>query len=157
MKRHLPPLPAPVFALALLASAALAAGHPDITGTWAVDPSKSDFGPMPSATDLAFKITAQGDDFTVVQTGAGQPETTLRFNTSGKEVTNEVPGAKMTSAHHWEGAVLVGEIKLLAGDGSTVTFKDRITYSPDGKVMTLSRDITGPGGPSQMKLVMNRK
>ncbi len=156
MKRTLRPL-LPLSVLLVVAGAGLAAGHPDMTGTWVVDSSKSDFGPMPPADDLVFKISAQGQDFTVVQTGAGQPESTLHFNTSGKEVTNEVPGAKMTSTHHWEGDVLVGDIKLVAQDGSNVAFKDRISFSADGKVMTLARDINGPGGPSQMKLVLNRK
>ncbi|HXY40516.1 MAG TPA: hypothetical protein VEQ10_12650 [Vicinamibacteria bacterium] len=156
MKRHFHQLLPVVSVVFLLASPALAA-HPDMTGTWVVDAAKSDFGPMPEASDLAFKIAATGEDFTVIQSGAGQPETTLRFNTSGKEVTNEVPGAKMTSAHHWEGNVLVGDIKLIAQDGSTITFKDRVSFSADGKVMTLSRDISGPAGASQQKLVMNRK
>jgi hypothetical protein len=63
----------------------------------------------------------------------------------------------MTSTHRWEGDVVVGEIKLVADDGTHLTFKDRMTYSPDGKVMTLSRAITGPTGESQMKVVANKK
>ena len=68
-----------------------------------------------------------------------------------------LPGARMTSTHRWEGDVVVGEIKLLADDGTNLTFKDRMTYSPDGKVTTLSRAITGPMGESQMKIVVNKK
>ncbi len=143
--------------VALLASPAAAADQPDITGTWVLDPAKSDFGPMPAPSDLIFKITAQGEDFTVDQSGGGQPDMSLRFNTSGKEVTNTVPGGRMTSTHRWEGQALVGDVKLVTDDGATITFKDHISYSPDGKVMTLKRAASGPMGDSQMTMVMNRK
>ena len=144
-------------ALALLAVPVVAADHPDITGTWALDAAKSDFGQMPAPGDLVFKITEQGQEFTVDQSGGGQPDISLHFNTSGKEVTNDVPGGKMTSTHRWEGQALVGEIKVVTDDGSTITFKDHISYSPDGKVMTLKRAASGPMGDSQMTMVMNRK
>jgi hypothetical protein len=143
--------------LALFCSPVLAADHPDIAGTWIVDVAKSDFGPMPAPPDLQFEIKAQADDFTVKQTGGGQPEVELRFNTAGKEMTNQIPGAQMTSTHHWEGSVLVGEIKIAADDGNKITFKDRNSYSADGKVMTMSREITSLLGDAKMTIVMNRK
>lgn len=145
-------------ALALLAGPALAAEHPDIAGTWILDAPKSDFGTMPAPADLTFTIKAQGDEFSVLQTGGGQPDLDLHFNTSGKEVVNQLPGGpKMTSTHHWEGAVLVGVIAVAGDDGGGATFKDRISYSPDGKVMTLERAISSPMGDGQLKMVLNRK
>jgi hypothetical protein len=144
-------------ALALLAVPVVAVDHPDITGTWALDAAKSDFGQGPAPSDLVFKITAQAEEFTVEQSGGGQPDMSLHFNTSGKEVTNDVPGGKMTSTHRWEGQALVGDVKFVTEDGSTITFKDHISYSPDGKVMTLKRAASGPMGDFQMTMVMNRK
>lgn len=143
--------------LAVLGGPVGATDHPDITGTWALDPAKSDFGPMPPPGDLVFKVTAQGEDFTVDQSGGGQPNSTLRFNTAGKEVTNTVPGGRMTSTHRWEGQALVSDVKLVTDDGATITFKDHISYSADGKVMTVKRAISGPMGDGQMTMVMNRK
>ncbi len=128
-----------------------------MSGTWAVDATKSDFGPMPVPTDMVFTVKVEGAEFFVHQTGGGQPDSDLHFNTSGKEATNVLPGARMTSTHRWEGDVLVGEIKLAADDGTNLVFKDRMSYSADGKVMTLSRTITGPTGESQMKVVANKK
>lgn len=145
-----------ILAASLLAAPVLAAEHPDMTGTWTLDPVKSDFGQMPSPSDLVFKIKAEGPEFTVNQTGGGQPEIELRFNTAGKEVKNELPGAHMTSTHVWDGATLVGQIHIAADDGTTLEFKDRINYSPDGKVMTLKRTISGPMGEGQMTLILNK-
>ncbi len=148
----------PVLVVALaLSGAAVAAEHPDITGTWALDAAKSDFGPMPAPADLVVTITGKAPDYQIHQTGAGQPDMDLRFSTSGQPVTNEVGGAKMVSTHRWEGDVIVGEVALDTPDGNHITFKDRISYSPDGKVMTTERTISGPMGEGRVKMVMNRK
>lgn len=141
----------------LLAGPGMAADHPDMSGTWAIDAGKSDFGPMPVMTDLVVKVTVDGQDFHVNQTGGGQPEANLHFSTSGKEVTNEIPGGKMTSTHHWEGSDLLSDVKIVTDDGITIAFKDRISYSADGMVMTMKRSISGPMGEGQMTIVMNKK
>jgi hypothetical protein len=144
-------------AVAAISLPLFAGEHPDITGTWAIDAARSDFGPMPLPADLVVTVTADGDTFTVHQTGGGQPDMDLHFNTSGKEVKNELPGGTMTSTHRWEGAALVGDIALTTGDGTKITFKDRSTWSADGKSMTTERQISGPMGDGQIKMVLNRK
>ncbi len=147
-----------VLAVALaLAGVSVAAEHPEVTGTWALDAAKSDFGPAPVPTDLVVTITGKAPDYQIHQTGAGQPDMDLKFSTSGQPVTNQVGGAKMTSTHRWEGDVITGEVALDTPDGTRITFKDRITYSPDGKVMTTERTINSPMGEGRMKMVMNRK
>ena len=52
---------------------------------------------------------------------------------------------------------LVGELKIATDDGNDLIFKDRISYSADGKVMTLDRAVSGPMGDGKMKIVMNKK
>ncbi len=144
-------------AVGLLANLALAADHPDISGTWAIDAPKSDFGQGPVPDDLLLKIKVSGADFDVTQSGGGQAEQNLHFNTEGKENTNDVPGAKIKGSYHWDGPALVGELKIATDDGNDLTFKDRISYSADGKVMTLDRAVSGPMGDGKMKIVMNKK
>jgi hypothetical protein len=144
-------------ALALVAGLVVAGEPPDISGTWTVDAGKSDFGPMPAPSDLVLRIAVDGEDFLVHQSGGGQDDLELRFSTSGKEVTNEVPGASLVGIHRWEGEVIVGELRVATDDGTTMTFKDQISCSPDGKVMTMKRDISGPMGDSQITIVMNKQ
>ena len=134
---------AATIALVLLASHGVAADQPDMNGTWVLDAKSSDFGNTPVPQDLVLKIKVSGPDFHVSQTGGPQGQIDLRFNTEGKEVTNDLPGAKMTSKHHWDAGVLVGDIKITAEDGNTVTFKDRTSFSSDGKVQTLERRVSG--------------
>jgi len=144
-------------AAVLLANLVLAADHPDMSGTWAIDAPKSDFGQGPVPDDLLLKVKVEGSDFYVQQTGGGQSDLDLHFSSAGKEITNEVPGAKITGAYHWEGAVLVGELKIAADDGNTMTFKDHISYSGGGKVMTLDREASGAMGDQKLKIVLNKK
>jgi hypothetical protein len=146
-----------IAATLVLSNPAAAAERPAIAGKWLVDAGKSDFGANPVPPDLVFEITTQGEDFLVKQTGGGQPELELQFNTAGREVTNQMPGARMTSIHRWDGDALVGELKIAADDGNRMTFKDRITYSADGKVMTMAREISGLTGDGRMTIVMNRQ
>jgi hypothetical protein len=63
----------------------------------------------------------------------------------------------MTSKHHWEGKVLIGDVKIAIPDGTELTFKDNISYSEDGKVMTAKREMNGPMGQAQMTFVMNKQ
>jgi hypothetical protein len=79
-----------------------------MSGTWAVDPAQSDFGPMPVPSDLVLTVKVEGQDFSVHQTGGGQTDIDLRFNTTGK-------------------------------------------------VMTFDRNMSGPMGDGQMKIVLNKK
>jgi hypothetical protein len=68
-----------VTALAFVSLPLLAAEHPDITGTWAIDAPKSDFGAMPAPNDLVVTVKAAGDGKTMTTerqisgpTGEGQ-------------------------------------------------------------------------------------
>jgi hypothetical protein len=144
-------------AVCLLATSVFATDHPDMSGTWNIDAPKSDFGQGPAPDDLQLKVRVEAADFYVTQSGGGQPDQDLHFNSEGKEITNDVPGAKIKGAYHWEGPVLVGELKIATDDGNDMTFKDRISYSADGKVMTLDRAVSGPMGDGKMKIVMNKK
>jgi hypothetical protein len=155
MNRQGPPSAAT--ALLLLAIIGLAADHPDLSGTWVVDANRSDFGTMPVPEDLVIKLKVSGPELHVTQLSGEQSQIDMLFNTEGKEMTNNLPGAKMTSKHRWEADVLVGEIKITGDDGNTVIFRDRISLSADGKVQTVERGVRGPGGDSQMKLVFNKK
>jgi hypothetical protein len=144
-------------AFVLLAGLSRAAERPDFTGTWVIDVKKSDFGEQPVPEDLSFKIKMTGPDLYVTQFGGGQSQIDLHFHTEGKEMTNEVPGATMTSKHRWAAGKLIGELRMTGDSGNVVTFKDQVSLSPDGTVQTLERDMSGPNGAGHIRLVMNKK
>ena len=61
----------------------------------------------------------------------------------------------MKSKMQWEKDVLVGE-SVYTGNGFELAFKDRTSFSPDGKVMTTDRVGQTPGGERKMHIVMVR-
>ena len=139
----------------VLASSAFAQAargqSPVIEGVWKMLPDKSDFGAMPSPSNLTLTIKVKGPIFEADQEAPDGLQH-LIFRSDGKEVVNALSnGVEMKSRHWIEGSVLRGEIVI-----GEMTTKDRISYSADGRVMTLDRDITSPEGASKMKIVLER-
>lgn len=141
--------------LVVLAAATLlatAADRPDLTGTWKLNASKSDFGGNPVPAQLSIKVWTEGKDLRVTQT-TDQGTMEFRFNDRGEEATNELPnGSKMISVHKWEGKALVGDMKFDFG-----TQRDVNTFSEDGKTWTTEREFKGDTGTTKMKFVFEKQ
>ena len=118
-------------------------------GVWNMDPSKSDFGPMPTPEKLTITISnVKGPVFELDQES---PEGTIHFvlRSDKQETVNGLPdGSEMKSRYWVEANALLGEIAI-----GEAKFKDKISYSPDGTVMTMDRDVTSPDGPAKIKIV----
>lgn len=102
------------------------------------------------------KVTTRGAEFDVLQsTDSG--DLLLKFRSDGKEAVNELPGgAVMRSTHRWEDGVLLGEYRISSPEG-LITQSDRISYSADGRAMTMDREIKTTQGAFRMKLVFERQ
>jgi len=137
-------------AAAALAVTAFAQNNPDFSGTWKVNVSKSDFGPLPPPTSRIDKIsqTASGIKEDVDEDGAqGKQVYTLNYPTDGTEVTNTpAPGMDIKSKANFDAATLVISSKLNF-QGSDVDIKSVWSLSPDGKTLTVAShlNITGMG------------
>jgi hypothetical protein len=127
--------------------------HPSMAGFWKLDSAKSDFGgPMP--TKYESKITVEGHVYSMQQS-TDQGDFEIKFRDDGQESVNEINGMNMKSKMQWEKDVLVGE-SVYTGNGFELAFKDRTSFSPDGKVMTTDRVGQTPGGERKMHIVMVR-
>lgn len=127
--------------------------RPSMAGFWKLDVAKSDFGgaPMPAKYDA--KITIEGHVISMHQS-TDQGEFDIKVRDDGQETTNELANMTMKSKMHWEQDALVGE-HVYSGDGFEMTFKDRTTFSPDGKAMTMDRASKMPDGSERkMHIVM---
>src|SRR5260370_23828026 len=92
-----------VFAIAALASLAMAADKPNFTGSWKLDPDKSTFGPIPPPSSMTRKIDHTDPALNLTEDRSGpQGDQTLvfKYSTDGKETTNELMGnpVKATAA-----------------------------------------------------------
>jgi outer membrane protein assembly factor BamB len=128
----------------LFAVGASAQTQPDFTGSWRIDPSKSDkfSGGAPPET-----ITVEGNRMTVIRTRAGNKETSV-YMLDGTPSKNTVGPAgqqsEITYTSKWEGNVLVTTIPLQTitriekrSIQENCTMKNEVTFIfKDGKTET---------------------
>lgn len=126
--------------------------HPSMAGFWKLDAAKSDFGGAPAPAKYEAKITVDGRVYSM-RMSADQGDSEIKFRDDAQETANEVAGMTMKNKMWWDKDVLVGE-SVYTGSGFEMTFKDRTSFSADGKVMTTDRIGQTPGGERKMHIVM---
>jgi len=138
---------------------AAAGARPDYSGTWKLNVSKSDFGPLP-APDTRTDIIDHKDPALKASTSQdgpqGKQEYTLAITTDGKEATNNAGGTELKSTGGWEGNNLVVNTKLKFQDND-VAIKSVWLLSDDGKTLTQNAHITSPLGELDQKMVFEKQ
>lgn len=141
-------------------AAAAPAKAPDYSGTWELNPSASNFGPMPAPSKLTMSVTHAANSVTVVNasvTEQGEQKTTNTFVIGGPAAAQDMgPAVTATTAVSWDAGVLLFKTDLQQ-NGVDIPVLTRWTLAPDGKRLTIDRNITTPVGPMTMQLVMDRK
>jgi hypothetical protein len=136
-----------------------AQAKPNLSGTWVLNVSKSDFGPLPAPDSETHKITHADPDLkvNVAQKGQmGDVSYDEAFNTDGKEMTNNVAGNEFKSTAKWDGDDLTVDTKG-SFNGTDFTAKDRWTVSADGKTLTVTRHIISAMGEMDMKELFEKQ
>jgi len=157
----------PLFlALALIvpATGATAQAHPDFSGTWKINLSKSDAPPgrggqQMDMSNLMVTITQTAETITMVQTGMG-PERTTTYYLDGRESTNAAMRGEMKSTSKWDGEQLVtdGTATGQSPNGPvTMTIKEIRSLSEDGKTLTVSTTTDTPMGVRTRKTVFEKQ
>ena len=144
---------------AMLAGAVAAADKPNFSGDWKMNAAKSDFGPLPPPTSLTRKITHAEPSLSIVeeqQSALGDQNTTRSYTTDGKETTFLVNGAEVKGSAVWDGETIVVNSKVDT-PGGELLFKDRMTVSAEGKVLTSLVHITSPQGEIDFTVVFERQ
>lgn len=118
--------------LLVLTSLASAETHPNLTGTWKLNPDKSDTGSS-GVSAMTVDVTHKDPllSYTVKGTAGGQDfEESESLTTDGKP-SRDSHGTTVKA--HWEGTTLVAEG---SGDDGSVEYTARITLADDGKSFT---------------------
>lgn len=142
------------------APASASSTHPNYSGTWKLNVSKSDFGPIPGP-DARTDVIEHSDPMLKVSTSQdggpqGKQDYILNFSTDGKEVTNTPGGLEVKSIGSWEGSNLVMTAKLKFQDND-VAIKTTWLLSEDGKVLTQNAHLTTPMGELDQKMVFEKQ
>jgi len=133
---------------------------PNLTGTWKLDVSKSEFGAMPGPSSMTRVITHNDPAMTVKTTQAGQRgefTTELKYTTDGKESVNTTRMGEVKSLVSWEGDTLVVKYKLNTPNAGELNFEERWDVEADGKSMTVKTKVTGTGEPMNRKMVFTKE
>jgi len=136
-----------------------AQAKPNLSGTWKLNVSKSDFGPMPAPDSETHKITHADPDLkiNIAQSGQmGDLNYDMNYSTDGKECTNSVAGNEFKSTVKWDSDDLTIDTKG-SFNGTDFTAKDRWTLSADGKTLTVTRHINSAMGEMDMKELFEKQ
>jgi hypothetical protein len=142
------------------ASSASASAKPNFSGTWVLDPSKSDFGAMPgpsSATDV-IDHKEPSVKISVKQTNAmGDMAFAMDLVDDGQKVSTwQIFGSEAKSTAHWDGDTLVITTDATIQDNA-MKIASRYTLSPDGNTLTVHGHMSGPMGEMDTKAVYAKK
>jgi hypothetical protein len=156
------------FAFSIFAAAAFVAGTaapacaqkpPSLSGTWVMQPDKSDFGPVPRPESRTDVIDHKEPRLTIKRTiTAAGTETTsnLVYTIDGKPYKNMVGETEVTSTLNWDGQTLV-MVSTVPGPQGQVTITDRFTLAADGKTMTQARTYSAQGEELKQTMVLARQ
>ena len=146
-----------VVACSIAVSEPSAAGEPDFSGEWKMNPAKSAYGPVPMPTSFVRRILQQGDDISIAedQTGGGIDLVPIRrYIIDGEAVTFQINGADVVGEVRREGVDLRVTSKVsMAG----LEFQDRMSISTDGKELTSRVRIVSDQGVVDMTIVFDRQ
>ena len=143
--------------LTLAAASTGAQQKPNFSGSWKMNQVKSDFGPAPAPDTFTRKIVHAEPSISIDEvqgTPLGEQATSRKMTTDGKEGTFEVSGAQVKATAKWDdnALVVVSSVPQIG-----ITYNDRMTLSPDGKVLTSTVNLNTPDGAIDVKVVFEKQ
>lgn len=148
--------------IAALASAVVfltpvnAANHPDFSGRWELNVSKSDFGNAEKPVRMTL-VSENKDGYLhsvqTISTPQGDQSSERDWYPDGKQhsYAGPVPGSSVTK---WDGNTLVSERTSQDGQYKETV---RLKMSADGKTATETVNTKNPNGTNKARLVWERK
>ena len=122
--------PAVLVAALALPSTAHAQGKPDFSGTWTMDPSRSESAVQNEPIGPVTLVISQSDGEVRIETTRTQGKSAVTYKLDGSEI--KIPGG--TAKTHWDGSTLVTEA-VRDVQGQTVTTKETRRLNSDGNEM----------------------
>ena len=148
-------------ALALPALAG-AQNKADFSGTWNVDPAKSDPPPqgrgpaMGGGLTTKLVITQSASELIAVTTNA-RGETRTVYKLDGSDTNETTPMGTSKSKVSWDGGKLVvNRVQTITTPGGSFEITSKEVYTLEGKVLTLVTSRTMPMGTTTRKTVFNK-
>ena len=146
--------------MAMSSSASAAGPKPNLSGSWKLNASKSDFGQIPPPDSRTEDITDNEPAIKIAAKWTGGPmgdgSNTMDLDTTGKETTSEIMGNEAKCKAKWDGSALVVDISMAMQDAD-VQIHSTYNLSADGKTLTVNARVAGPMGEMEMKSVYDKR
>jgi hypothetical protein len=143
--------PAPAATSAVPVPAPVATVKPDLSGTWKLDLTKSDFDQVPPPADETVVFARTGPAFTIATTSdneRGKEVYTLPFTVDGTDTptpkgifADTATLQYLSTKGEWQGASLVLTQKIMY-QGAPGSLKSTFTLSADGKTLARAMHIS---------------
>lgn len=141
----------------LIAAGGQAPAKPNFTGDWKMNPAKSDFGMLPPPASIRRTITHTEPNLTIVEdqrSDMGDASTTRKYVTDGTPMTFTAQGAEVSGSAKWDENTLVVNSKV---DAIGLSFNDKMTLSPDGKMLVSNIHINSPQGEVDIMIAFDKQ
>jgi hypothetical protein len=148
-----------VLAVFLFAASVVAQSKPNFSGTWKLNTSKSDFGPLPAPTSRVDVIEHNDPslkDAVTADTPQGKQNFTSTYTTDGKEAVNKRGPTEAKSTLTWDGPKLVMNTKLNAND-QEITIKAVWSLSADGQTLTQNVHLSAQMGEADQVQIFEKQ
>ncbi len=137
----------------------LQCAHPNFSGEWKLNPTQSNFAPLPQPEKLERKIIHQGIHLKIKTTQYGQDReivTDLSYTTDGATCKNVIRGDEFTGTARWQGDTLVIDSKREV-QGMNLEQKESWNLSSDGQILTIGNHVTTPQGSFDITIVLDKQ
>ena len=144
---------------ALTVCVGAATAKPNFSGDWKANIDKCDFGPMPPPSSINAKVSHTDPELkvtTVQKSDQGDRTTDSKFNTEGKETTNQLGPMEAKSTAVWEGDTLVITSKFEI-QGNEIKSQEKWSLSEDGKTLKRAAHISAPQGEFDLVYVFDKQ
>jgi hypothetical protein len=132
-------------------SSARAQGKPDFSGSWKMDPSRSESAAQAQPIGPVTLVITQASNELKIETTRTPGGSIVTYKLDGSKVA--IPDGTATA--HWDGMALVTEA-VLEVQGQTVSTKETRTLSADGNEMFVDRTLVVQHGyPNDIKGTQN--
>jgi hypothetical protein len=140
---------------AILVLAPLLAAAPDFSGSWKMDPARTDFGmlPAPSVFERVIRHTEPKLETKTRQVGQrGETNTEASMTTDGKENSITISGRPAHVKAQWEGDTTRRETPQ-----GEVTLIERWVLASDAKSLTITAKVVTPAGEVPLKIHLEKQ
>jgi hypothetical protein len=144
--------------LPVLAAITALAYAADLSGRWHLLPAESDFGKVNPPQSQTVDVSQSGDRLDISSTltdHRGPLTSKYSLDASGKQVQNEIRGAKSVSTASWRGGCLHVRTSTSLQDVE-IKSTDQWCLSAENRKLTIYRSASTPQGDLEQKFVYRK-